>query len=167
MNLRKAVREDMPGINEIYNEAVRNTTANWSCAERSLREAGEWFAQYGAPNRPLIVAEEDARVVGYACLSAFREKDAYWPVAENSVYVHRDYRGRGIGTRLMERVIALGREAGLRVITAWVDADNEESIVFHERLGFERVGTMRNVGEKFGRKLSVVILDLDLTKGKP
>ena len=128
MIIRNAVRTDIPAINDILNEAIRNTTANWSCTERSLDEAEAWFDAHGAPNRPLLVAEEDGQVLGYGCLSSFRGKDGYWPVAENSVYVHRNHRGRGVGRRIMERLIAQGREAGLRVITAWVDADNRESM---------------------------------------
>lgn len=164
MIIRKAVRDDLPDINDILNEAIRNTTANWSYHERSMEDARVWFDAHGAPGRPLLVAEEDGRIVGYGCLSAFRGKDGYWPVAENSVYIHRDYRGRGVGRLLMELLIDLAREAGLRVITAWVDADNQDSIAFHERLGFKKVGTMAGIGEKFGRRLGVTILDLNLEK---
>jgi phosphinothricin acetyltransferase len=165
MIIRKAVRGDLPAINDILNEAIRNTTANWSYEEQSMEAAQEWFDAHSAPNRPLLVAEEDGEIVGYGCLSAFREKDGYWPVVENSVYVHRDHRGRGVGTMLMKRLIAMGREAGLRVITAWVDAENQGSIAFHENLGFKRAGEMAGIGEKFGRRLGVTILTLDLEEG--
>jgi phosphinothricin acetyltransferase len=66
---------------------------------------------------------------------------------------------------LMKRLIAMGREAGLRVITAWVDAENQGSIAFHENLGFKRAGEMAGIGEKFGRRLGVTILTLDLEEG--
>lgn len=160
--IRPAVEADVPQINDIVNHFIRETTANWSYEDRPLEEGYEWFHAHQGPRYPIYVVEQDGAVAAYGCLSPFRPKAGYWPVAENSVYVRPEFNGRGMGKALMQRLIADGRAAGLRVITAWVDADNQNSIVFHERLGFLRTGEMRNIGEKFGRRISVVILDLDL-----
>ncbi len=165
-DIRPAEESDLPQINDMVNHFIRHTTVNWSYDDRPMEEALAWFRQHQPPRYPLYVVEQDGQVAAYGCLSPFRPKAGYWPVAENSVYVRPEYKGRGMGKALMQRLIADARQSGLRVITAWVDADNQESITFHERLGFRRVGEMRGIGEKFGRRLSVAILDLDLEENQ-
>jgi L-amino acid N-acyltransferase len=86
-------------------------------------------------------------------------------VAENSVYVRHDCKGHGLGTVLMKKLIDDAKASGLRVITAWISDDNPDSIRFHEKLGFYHTGRMPGIGEKFGLRLGVVIMHMDLEQG--
>lgn len=160
--MREATREDVPQINDIVNWYVRETTVNWSWEERPLEEAYAWFEGHKPPHHPIYVIEEDGAVMAYGSLSTFRPKAGYWPVAENSVYARRDCCGRGFGTALMNRLIEHAKASGLWAITAWISDDNLQSIRFHEKFGFYHNGKMSGVGEKFGRRLGVVIMQLDL-----
>jgi L-amino acid N-acyltransferase len=160
--IREATAADMPQINDIVNWYIRETTVNWSWSERPMEEAMEWFHGHTPPRHPILVAEDEGIILAFASLSGLRAKEGYWPVAENSVYVLPDHRGLGLGTALMERLITHARASGLRVISAWVSDDNQDSIRFHEKLGFYRTGTLPGVGEKFGRRLGVAILQMDL-----
>jgi L-amino acid N-acyltransferase len=160
--IRPATADDMPQINDIVNWYIRETTVNWSWEERSFQEAMEWFESHKPPYHPVYVVEEEGAILAYGSLSHFRAKAGYWPVAENSVYARHDCKGLGLGTALMKQLIEDAKASGLWVITAWISDDNPESVRFHEKLGFRHTGTMPGVGEKFGRKLGVVIMQLDI-----
>ena len=156
----------MPAINDIVNWYIRETAVNWSWEERPLEEAYLWFRGHRPPHHPVYVIVEKGELLAFGCLSPFRPKAGYWPVAENSVYVRHDCKGRGFGTALMRKLIGHARGSGLRAITAWINDDNAESIRLHEKLGFYHTGRMMGIGEKFGRPLSVIIMQLDLPAGE-
>jgi phosphinothricin acetyltransferase len=160
--LREAAAADVPQINEIMNWYIRETTANWSWEERSLEEAYAWFEEHKPPHHPIYVIDDGGAVLAFGSLSAFRPKAGYWPVAENSVYVRQDSLGLGLGTVLMDRLIGHAKASGLWAVTAWISDDNEGSVRFHEKLGFYHTGKMPGVGEKFGKRLGVAIMQLDL-----
>lgn len=166
MHIRHAEADDIGAINTIVNYYINNSLSNWSWSKRPLEEAIEWFNAHGAESRyPVFVAECDGIIAGYASLSPFRNKDGYRNIAENSVYLMPQYQGRGIGTSLMERLINHAKAKGLWVITAWIDSSNEGSIDFHRKFGFEYVGEMKNIGQKWDRECSLTIINLDLRKG--
>lgn len=160
--LREATADDMVQINDIVNYYIRETTINWSWEERSGEEAMVWFNSHQPPYHPIFVIEENNTILAYGSLSHFRPKVGYWPVAENSVYTRPDCKGHGMGTALMNKLIEHARKSGLRAITAWISDDNPESIRFHEKLGFYHTGKMPGIGEKFGRRLGVVIMQMDI-----
>lgn len=164
-SLREAVESDIPQINDIVNWYIRETTVNWSWEERPFEEALAWFAGHKPPHHPVYVIEEGGEVLAFGSLSHFRPRAGYWPVAENSVYARHDQRGRGFGTVIMNILIEHARQSGLRVITAWISDDNAGSVRFHEKLGFHHTGRMTGIGEKFGKRLGVVIMQLDLDGG--
>jgi phosphinothricin acetyltransferase len=107
---------------------------------------------------PVLVAVEEGVVVGFASFGDFRASPGYRYTVEHSVHVRAGRRGSGLGQALMLPLIARARALGKHVMMAGVDADNAGSIRFHERLGFERVGHLREVGYKFGRRLDLVFL---------
>ena len=161
--IRLAERGDVPKINAIVNENIRSNTANWAWEERSLEDAYRWFDAHDADGLyPIYVMADEDDIMGFASLSPFRDKAGYWPVAENTVYVHKDHQGQGVGRALMECIIAHGRASKLRVITAWIDSTNKGSILMHEKLGFEMVGEMKDIGEKWGKRCTVTILQMDV-----
>ena len=107
-------------------------------------------------NHPLIVAVEDGHAVGYASLSPYRVKEAYAATVELSVYVHRDYRKRGIARKLTLHILNMAREdERIHTVISLITGGNQASIHLHEELGFLHCGTIKEVGVKFGKYLDI------------
>jgi phosphinothricin acetyltransferase len=160
MLIRPATRADLPGILEIYNEAVLNTTASYDYEPRTLEHRTAWFDDHVKNSYPVFVAVNDQNgVVGWSALNRFHDRMGYRFTAENSIYVAAGHRGKGIGTLLMPPLINGAKERGLRAIVALIDAKNESSIRLHARFGFERVGLLKQVGFKFDHWLDVVYME--------
>ena len=160
MIIRPATPTDLPGILEIYNDAVLNTTASYDYEPRTLEQRIAWFDDHAKNNYAVFVAvNEQDRVVGWSALNRFHDRIGYRFTAENSVYVAADQRGKGIGTLLMPPLVEAARARGLRAILALIDAENEASIRLHSRFGFERVALLKQVGFKFNRWLDVVYME--------
>jgi L-amino acid N-acyltransferase YncA len=155
--LRRAARADLPAITRIYNEAILTTTATFDTQRQSVRQRQRWFRQH-RKNYPIIVAEFDDKVVGWASLSPWSARVAYRETAETSFYVKSEYRGRGIGRRLKSRIIAEARQLGFRSLIAQVAEGSEASLRVNKRAGFRHAGTLQEVGRKFGKLLDVHIL---------
>ena len=111
---------------------------------------------------PVIVAENDSGLIGYASFGDFRAWPGYRFTVEHSVYARADHRGKGVGGALMRELIDRARAMGKHVMIGGVDADNTASLRFHERLGFEKVAHFKQVGFKFGRWLDLTFLQLTL-----
>jgi L-amino acid N-acyltransferase YncA len=161
-HIRKAIDSDIPRITDIYNWAVENTTASFDINPQTIEQRAVWFSHYGGPRFPLVVYEENGEVAGYASLSEFRSKEGYKNTCELSVYVHPDYQRRGIGKKLMDHVIQMGREIGYHVIISGITSDNKVSVRMHEEAGFVLCGNMMQVGHKFGRYLDCLFYQLIL-----
>lgn len=161
MNIRHAVLEDVPGILDIYNDAVLNTTATFDLREQTLEERYAWFQKYG-DTYPLLVAEENGHVLGYCSLSAFREKEAYKSTAEISVYVHKDARGKGVARALMQSILELAPAKGFHMIVAGITKGNDISIRLHEDFGFTFAGCLHEAGYKFNEWQDVLFYQLIL-----
>jgi len=159
LTIRPATSKDLGAITQIYNGAILNTTATFDTEIKSLEDRKNWFDGHGAAH-PILVAEQDRTVIGWASLSAYSDRCAYSGTAEISLYVHKEYYRQGIGRKLTEMIIQAGRMAGLHTLIARIACDNEVSIRLAKSVGFESVGTMREVGRKFGRLLDVEILQL-------
>lgn len=163
MTPRDATPADVPAIVDIYNHEVATSTATFDTTATTVDERVAWLANHAAnPKHPVIVVDSDGAVAGWASLSAWSDRCAYARAAEVSVYVHRDHRGKGVGRALLVGLVERGRAAGLGVLLARISMDGDASVKLHESLGFERIGTMRRVGEKFGRILDVDIFELHL-----
>jgi len=158
-HVRAATEKDLESILDIYNEAVRNTTATFDTEPRSLEKQRAWFFAH-KKNHPVLVAEENGRVLGWASLSPWSDRCAYDTTVEVSVYIHSDHRGRGLGKRLLEEVIVAGRSLQIHTVLSRITQGNEISIHIHERCGFKTVGVMKEVGFKFNRFLDVHMMQL-------
>jgi phosphinothricin acetyltransferase len=154
---RPARISDLPAIREIYNEAVLNGTATFDTELRSTERQEEWFRAHGS-NHPVLVAELEDTVAGWASLSPWSERKAYDRTVEVSVYVHHSHRGKGIGSRLLELVTLEGEKCGNHTILSRITEGNEVSIHLHEKNGYRIVGTLKECGFKFGRYLDVVLM---------
>ena len=161
MLIRHAIPSDAEAIAEIYNDAVLNTTAIWNdnTVDRSNRL--EWLLARQKADFPILVAtDERGSVTGYATYGDWRPWDGYRHTVEHSVYVHPAMRGKGIGQSLMRSLIPLAVEQGKHIMVAGIESTNTASISLHTKLGFVEVGTLREVGIKFGRWLDLTFLQL-------
>ena len=160
-SIRRATLADAAAIAAIYNEAVRTTTATFDTEEKSAADREAWLLAHD-DNHPVFVAERDGQVVGWAALSKWSDRPAYAQTAESSFYVAAGHRGGGIGRALKLHLIAAARELGLHTIIARVAEESTASLHLNQALGFVHVGTLREVGLKFGKRLDVHILQLML-----
>lgn len=161
--IRLARESDLGAIAAIYNYEVEHSTATFDTEPVSIENRREWLKKHGALRRPVVVAEVEGEVIGWASLSDWSERCAYARAAEVSVYIHRSHRKKGVGKMLLVDLIDRARRGGIGVLLARICTLNgEASIHLHQSVGFQRVGTMRRVGQKFGQILDIELLDLQL-----
>ena len=158
MQLRDAVPDDLPGILAIYNEVIATTTAVYTETPDDLAGRQAWFEARRQAGYPVLVADEDGRVVGFGSFGDWRAWPGYAGTVEHSVHVDAAYRGRGAGRAVVSALVERARGLGKHVILGAIDADNAASLALHERLGFERAGRHREVARKFGRWLDLVFV---------
>ena len=157
LTIRKAKLDDLQYITDIYNEAIQKTVATFDTELKTLNDQKLWFKDHGQKN-PIIVAEQDGIIVGWAALSKYSTRCAYSDTAEISLYVKEEFQRRGFGTKLMKAINQEGEKAGLHTAIARITDGNEISIKLHESEGFEHIGIMKEVGMKFGKRLDVHIM---------
>ena len=156
--VRSASSRDARAIAEIYNEAVLHTAATFDTAPRSVAEQRRWLAHH-APRYPVVVAEANGAVVGWASLSAWSDRCAYEDTAEVSFYVREDWRGRGVGRGLLTKLVVEAERSGLHTLLARIAIPNPVSAHLHRTLGFRSIGVMHEVGLKFGRRIDVELFE--------
>ena len=159
--IRIAQLSDAEAINEIYNEAILTTTATFDTEPQSVERRIEWLNAHDDLH-PVFVAEVDATVVGWAALTAWSDRPAYDNTVESSFYVAESFRGRGIGRALKETIVAEATRLGFHTMLARTAEGSDASIHLNESVGFKRIGTMREVGLKFGKLLDVHMMQLML-----
>lgn len=158
--IRKAVVEDLHYIKEIYNDAVRNSTATFDITEKGDDFFKTMFDEHSG-KRIFYVYEKDNKAVAYVTLSKFSHRDAYDTTVELSVYVNKDYRHQHIATELMEFAINFAKECnGIYTIVSLITDENKESIHLHKKYGFQFCGKIKKAGVKFNRDLNVDIYQL-------
>jgi L-amino acid N-acyltransferase YncA len=161
--LRPASPGDLAAMAAIYEPEVRRGTATFELESPEAAEFGGRLAKLRAAGLPWLVAELDGRVGGYAYAAPYRDRPAYRFTVEDSVYLAPDARGRGVGRRLLAAVIEAARDAGMRQMVAVIgDSANVASVRLHRGCGFADVGTLRDVGFKFGRWLDTVLMQRTL-----
>ena len=159
LNILPATLEHLESITDIYNEAVLNSTATFDTELKSIEEQRLWFNEH-TDKYPILAAEENNIIVGWASLSRWSGRCAYADTAEISIYIKDDFRGKGIGTILLQKIIEKGRKEGLHTVLARIAEGSEASIRLHEKAGFEYIGVMKEVGKKFGKLLDVHMMQL-------
>jgi L-amino acid N-acyltransferase YncA len=156
--LRLATVEDAEAIRSIYNVEVTTSTVTFDLEPRTLEVQRDWLAARSGAHSA-IVAEEDGAVIGFASLSPWKERPAYRTSVEDSVYVHRDHQGKGVGRLLLAHLVDVANQSGFHAVFGRIVGGHEASINLHLGLGFEVVGTEREVGRKFGKWLDVVVVE--------
>jgi phosphinothricin acetyltransferase len=150
-DIRDATEADLPRILAIINHAIEHTTAIWSLAPETLDQRHAWLRNRTASGFPVLVAESDGVVLGFASYGVFRPWEGYSHTVEHSVYVHPDTQRRGVGRALLTALIADAQAGDRHAMIGAIEASNEASIALHERAGFAAAGVLREVGRKFGR----------------
>jgi phosphinothricin acetyltransferase len=155
-----ATEADLAGLLAIYNEVIATSTAIYANSPVTLEDRHHWWSTRTTQGYPVLVARDAQGVAGFASFGDFRAWPGYRFTVEHSVHVRAGSRGQGLGTLLVQALLPRAAALGKHVMIAGVDADNAASIRFHERLGFQRSGHLREVGYKFNRWLDLVFLQL-------
>jgi len=155
---RTATASDADAISAIHNQGIADRVATLDTTMRTPDGVRTWLAQRGS-RHPVIVADVDGSVVGWGSLNAFNPRQAYDHVADFSVYVERQCRGRGIGRQLLDQLIELARAAGYHKMVLSALASNDAGVRLYERAGFARVGVYHEQGELDGKWVDVVIME--------
>jgi phosphinothricin acetyltransferase len=163
MQIREAMVSDFGEITEIYNQIVRTSTAIYNDRVSTCEERVAWWKTRVEQGFPVLVALEDGAVAGFASMGDFRPWPGYRFTVEGTVHLRPECRGQGIGTQLLNELMARARLLQKHSMIAGVDSENTASLRFLERFGFERVAYLPEVGFKFDRFLDLVLLQFWIT----
>jgi len=162
MQIRDVTERDAEAIAAIYAHHVLNGTASYDVDPPPAEFHRDKIRRIASAGWPYIVAEVDGRIAGYAYVTQFRDRAAYRFTAENSIYVHPEQMGRGIGKALLAALLSRSKAFGFKTIVAVIGGAEPASIAVHAGLGFVEVGRLRAVGWKHQRWLDSVYMQLDL-----
>jgi L-amino acid N-acyltransferase YncA len=160
--IRDATADDLYSILAIYNDAIVNGTALWLDEPVDLANRAAWLRAQQEKNFPVLVAEVDGAIAGYASYGLWREYSGFRNTLDDSVYLVAGQQGRGIGSALLGALIAHGRDAGFHVMIADIESGNLASIALHKKFGFVTAGVVPEVGTKFGAWLDLTVMRLAL-----
>jgi phosphinothricin acetyltransferase len=155
---RLVERRDAEALRAIYNVEVLESTVTFDLRPRTAAEQLVWIDEHSGGHPAIVAVDGRDAPVGFASLTPYRPRPAYATTVEDSVYVHRELRGRGMGRLLLTELVRLARDHGFHCIIGRVVGDHDASIALHAALGFEQVGREREIGRKFNRWLDVVTM---------
>ena len=159
MEVRLAQHADGEAIRDIYNREVTGSTVTFDMVPRTPEDQRRWLDEHSGAH-PALVAVGEGAVLGFGSLSPYRSRPAYSTSVEDSVYVHPDHRGRGVGKAVLTELVRRAQAHGFHAVMARIVGGHDASIGLHRTCGFELVGVEREVGRKFGQWLDVVLMEL-------
>jgi L-amino acid N-acyltransferase YncA len=160
MKVRLATVEDAEETLGIYNHEVLGGTATFDLVPRTLAEQRRWIEDHAGAHPAVVAVDDRGGIRGFASVSPYRPRPAYLTTVEDSVYVHHESRGEGVGKLVLGEVVRLAASHGFHTVIARINAEGEASIALHHVCGFNTVGTEQQVGRKFNRWLDVVVMQL-------
>jgi phosphinothricin acetyltransferase len=164
--IRPSSDPDLPQITAIYAHHVLHGTGTFETDPPSAADMAARRADVLAKGLPYLVAEEDGKVLGFAYCQWFKPRPAYRFSAEDSIYLHPDAAGKGLGKLLLAELARQAEAAGIRKLIAVIgDSNNAGSVGVHRALGFDVVGTLKSCGWKFGKWLDIVLMEKTLGEG--
>ena len=158
MKIRLAGADDAEAIREIYNREVLGSTVTFDLVARTVEDQLAWLDEHSGAHPAAVAVDDDGAVCGFGSLSPYRPRPAYRTTVEDSVYVHPDHQGRGVGRAILSELVALAATHGFHSVIGRIVGGHEASIGLHRACGFEQVGVEREVGRKFGKWLDVVVM---------
>ena len=158
IEVRPATPGDAGAICLIYNQGIEDRVATLETDLRTPDERRQWLAGRG-PRHPVIVAEARGDVVGWGSLNVFSPRKAYDSVADFSIYIERGWRGKGVGSRLLTRLIELGRELGYHKLVLSAFPSNAGGMALYQKLGFRTVGIYKEQGKLDGKWVDTIIME--------
>ena len=161
MKIRAATVSDVPSITAILNHEIANAPAIWLEKPVSEDSRRAWLLERQENGFPVFVAEDDG-ILGFGSFGPFRPYEGFRNTVEHLVYVSADARGKGVGRALLISLIDEARKRMLRVMVGAIDAENEASLKLHLSLGFVETGRMFQIGEKWGVRRTMVLLQNEL-----
>ncbi|MDO7908720.1 arsinothricin resistance N-acetyltransferase ArsN1 [Paenibacillus sp. JX-17] len=156
--IRQAQETDLPGLLEIYNQGIEDRIATLESQPKNEAYMSSWFDQHQG-RYTALVAEEDGKAVGWAAINPYSNRCAYDGVGDLSVYIHREYRGRGIGTQLLQAIDRAGRENGFYKIVLYTFPSNLPGQKLYRKSGYREVGIFENQGVLDGRFVDVMAME--------
>jgi L-amino acid N-acyltransferase YncA len=164
VNLRAAEEKDCIAICEIYNFYIQNSVVTF---DEQTMEASQWVEKLTYLNKqklPFVVAETDnGEILGFAYVAPWRQKSAYRTTVEDSIYLRAAATGKRVGTKLLEELLSLSKQAGVKEVVAVIsDSGAESSVRLHEQFGFKKQGHLGKVGFKFDRWLGTILMQKSL-----
>lgn len=164
--IRPSREADLAAITAIYAHHVLHGTGTFETTPPTEGDMATRRADVLAKGLPYLVAEQDGQVLGFAYCQWFKPRPAYRFSAEDSIYLHPDAAGRGLGKELLGALAAQAEAAGIRKLIAVIgDSANAGSIGVHRALGFTPAGSFKSCGWKFGRWLDIVLMEKSLGAG--
>ncbi|MGH9300310.1 MAG: GNAT family N-acetyltransferase [Acidimicrobiales bacterium] len=162
MRTRPAQLQDAEVIRAIYNAEVSGSVSTFDLVQRSIQDQLDWLIEHSGGHPAIVAENSDGAVVGFGSLSPYKQRPAYATTVEDSIYVHIDHRGQGVGRLLLDDLVATAAGHGFHSVIARIGDHNSASVDLHRRANFELVGVEKEVGRKFGQWLDVVIMQLRL-----
>jgi phosphinothricin acetyltransferase len=158
MKIREAAESDLPAIVDIYNLSIPDGKSSTNTRPATVTRSTGWFRQHKAAARPVLVAEDAGRIVGWLSVRPFYRRPAYDGTAKVIVYVAPDSRGKGIGKQLLDKAMSCGRSSGLNTLVCYMLADNELAQRLFEDSGFESWGRFPGVASVGGKEKDLVVM---------
>lgn len=150
-------------ILDILNEAIETSTALYDYHPRTIESMHSWFSIKAAGNFPVIgLVNAEGKLMGFGTFGTFRAWPAYKYSVEHSIYIDQNFRGQGLANVLIGELISAAKDRNLHSLIGGIDATNSASIALHEKHGFKHVGTLPEVGFKFGKWLDLAFYQLIL-----
>ena len=162
IHIRTVTAEDAAAIAEIYNQGIEDRVATYETKRRSAKDQQKWLESI-AGRYPAIVAQIDGEIVGWAGAGSYHDRDCYRGVGEFSMYVHRDWRRRGVGDLLLAGLISEAERLGLWKLLSRIFPFNDASRALCRKHGFREVGVYEKHSRLDGRWLDVVIVERLIT----
>ncbi len=162
MEIRPAGDADLESITSIFNHEVTHSASIWVEQTVTLADRRIWLTTRREDNFPVFVAEEKGVVLGFGSYGPFRPYEGFRGTVEHLVYVAPTARGMGVGRALLAALVAAARSQGKKVIVGAVDSENETSLSMHRSMGFVETGRMPRIGEKWGKRRTMVLFQKEL-----
>jgi len=163
MEIRSAHTSDATEIASIFNFEVEHSAPIWVETSVSVEDRHRWIVARQSDGFPVLVAESNGLVLGFGSFGPFRPYEGFRQTVEHLIYVSAAARGKGIGRALLAALIELARGQHKKVIVGAIDSENEASLLLHRSMGFVETGRMPQIGEKWGKRRTMVLLQKELT----